>query len=194
MEADGGSQVFFYLNPATGNFAGDTRYQGRRRMRILQALDNEADSVKLPIPAGEKMKKKILHPISESKKFFLHFRSAGFRFKKALAGAGGGGRRRAIQSMDLTDMARKEVSSSRGRAGARSGPMLFNAAGSGGRGMCWWRAAEEGEGGKAVRSGGMCPGSAGPCPPAGWWQETRTSGRRQTKRRPALLSCPARCR
>ncbi len=38
------------LNPAIGNFAGDARHQERRRIRILQALDNEADSVKLAIP------------------------------------------------------------------------------------------------------------------------------------------------
>ncbi|HFQ90959.1 MAG TPA: hypothetical protein ENK27_12875 [Desulfobulbus sp.] len=64
----GCSPLFLHLNPAIGNFAGDARHQGRRRIRILQALDNEADSVKLPSPKGEKMKKKILHPIGESKK------------------------------------------------------------------------------------------------------------------------------
>ena len=45
------------LNPA-GSFAGDARHQGRRRIRILQPLDNEADSVRLPILKGERMKKK----------------------------------------------------------------------------------------------------------------------------------------
>ena len=37
----------FALNPAIGNF--------RRRIQILQTIGNEADSVKLPIPKGEKL-------------------------------------------------------------------------------------------------------------------------------------------
>ena len=58
----------FYLNPAIGKFAGDARHQGRRCISIPQDLDNEADLVKLPIPQGEEMKKKIFHAIGESKK------------------------------------------------------------------------------------------------------------------------------
>jgi len=53
------------LNPAIGKFIGDARHQGRRRINILQALDNEADSVKLPIPQGEGIKKKQSHSDSE---------------------------------------------------------------------------------------------------------------------------------
>ena len=82
------------LNPAIGKFTGDARHQGRRRINILQALDNEADSVKLPIPQGKKIEKKAIHPTGERKKsitwrqqfdfiegnFFHNFLSAGFRF------------------------------------------------------------------------------------------------------------------
>ncbi len=39
----------YYLNPAIGKFIGDARHQGCRRINILQALDNEADSVKAAI-------------------------------------------------------------------------------------------------------------------------------------------------
>ena len=45
------------LNPAIDKFTGDARHQWRRRINILQAIDNEADSVKLPIPKGKENEK-----------------------------------------------------------------------------------------------------------------------------------------
>jgi hypothetical protein len=51
---------FYHLNLAIGKFAGDARHQWRRRINILQAIDNEAGSVKLPIPEGaQNMRKKM---------------------------------------------------------------------------------------------------------------------------------------
>ncbi|BCL60123.1 hypothetical protein DGMP_08160 [Desulfomarina profundi] len=58
-------KISVYLNPAIGKFFGDARHQGRRRINILQALDNEADSMKLPIPQGKGIKKKQSHSDSE---------------------------------------------------------------------------------------------------------------------------------
>ena len=37
----------------------------RRRICILQAIDNEADSVKWPIPKGKENEKNLLHPNDE---------------------------------------------------------------------------------------------------------------------------------
>ena len=48
------------LNPAIGKFTGDARHQGRRRINILQAVDNDADSVNVPIPHGKGMKRKMI--------------------------------------------------------------------------------------------------------------------------------------
>ena len=45
---------FIYpLNPASVEFAEDARRQGRRRIRILQALTNTADSAKSTLPEGK---------------------------------------------------------------------------------------------------------------------------------------------
>jgi len=56
------------LNPAVVNFgvsqarlpAFDARHQWHRRSNLLQAIDNEADSVKLATPQGKKNEKKYL--------------------------------------------------------------------------------------------------------------------------------------
>ena len=42
----------YYLNPASAEFAGDARRQGRRCIRILQVLANAADSAKSALPEG----------------------------------------------------------------------------------------------------------------------------------------------
>ena len=41
------------LNPASAEFAGDARRQGRRCIRILQVLANAADSAKSALPEGK---------------------------------------------------------------------------------------------------------------------------------------------
>jgi len=41
------------------------RHQWRRRICILQAIDNKADSVKLPIPQGKENEKKLSFSFSE---------------------------------------------------------------------------------------------------------------------------------
>ncbi len=43
--ASGLARISYHLNPAIGKFIGDARHQGRRRINILQDLDNEADSI-----------------------------------------------------------------------------------------------------------------------------------------------------
>ena len=45
--------IVWNLYPAIGKFTGDARYQWHRRISILQAIENEADSVELPIPKGK---------------------------------------------------------------------------------------------------------------------------------------------
>jgi len=55
----------FYLNPAIGKFAGDARHQWCRRICILQAIDNDAYSVNLPIPKGKENEKNSLNPNDE---------------------------------------------------------------------------------------------------------------------------------
>ena len=41
------------LNPASVEFVEDARRQGRRRIRILQALANTTDSAKSTLPEGK---------------------------------------------------------------------------------------------------------------------------------------------
>jgi len=43
----------YNLNPASAEFAGDARRQGRRCIRILQVLANAADSAKSALPEGK---------------------------------------------------------------------------------------------------------------------------------------------
>jgi len=46
-------------------FTEDARLQWRRRIYILQAIDNKADSVKSLIPQGKENEKKSFHLIGE---------------------------------------------------------------------------------------------------------------------------------
>jgi len=42
-----GKLLYCSLNPTIGKFSGDARHRRRRRIKILQAFGNKADSVKL---------------------------------------------------------------------------------------------------------------------------------------------------
>jgi len=53
----GGNREAYNLKPAVVNYTGDARHQWRRRSNILQAIDNEADSVELATPQGKKNEK-----------------------------------------------------------------------------------------------------------------------------------------
>ena len=85
------------LNPASAEFTGDARRQGRRCIRILQVLANAADSAKSALPEGKLFPKnhptfapfKLMHVknlrcfnnalIIQLENFFLKTVYAGFR-------------------------------------------------------------------------------------------------------------------